>query len=363
MRGQPGRTVQRGRDRSLRIAQIAPLWARVPPVDYGGTELRVSWLTEELVARGHAVTLFASGDSQTGARLQPIYPRNLMDAMMDSAAFNYAHYANASLAEAISGIGSYDLIHCHSEVEHTPFGILASVPFIYSLRTALSIDDIWLLQRYPEITFVAMSRAQIKEVPDERRRTIPVIYNGCRFEDYILSSAPGAYLAFLGRMGPHKNPLGAIQIARSVKMPIVLAGKPQDRNEEAYFEREIRPLINGTDVKYIGPVNQAQKRLFLRDAAALLFPIQWEEPFGIVMIEAMASGAPVIACNHGSVAEVVDPGVTGFYADSINELAALVPSALRLDRSRVHAHAQQRFSHLRMVDDYVRLYQTLLDEE
>jgi glycosyltransferase involved in cell wall biosynthesis len=352
--------VPKERHTPLRIAQVAPLWARVPPIDYGGTELRVSWLTEELVARGHTVTLFASGDSQTGARLQPIYPRNLMDAMTEGMAYNYGHYANAALAEAMREEDSYDLIHCHSEVEHTPFGILARVPFIYSLRTALSGDDIWLLQRYPEITFVAMSRSQIKDVPDERRRTIPVIYNGCKFEDYLLSTAPGEYLAFLGRMGPHKNPLAAIQIAQSVQMPLVLAGQPQDRNEAAYFEREIRPLIDGVDVKYIGPVNQEQKRLFLRSASALLFPIQWEEPFGIVMIEAMASGVPVVACNHGSVAEVVDPGVTGFYANSPDELAALVPPALQLDRKQVHEHAKQRFSHLRMVDEYLRLYQALV---
>jgi glycosyltransferase involved in cell wall biosynthesis len=354
--------VQRDRRTRMRIAQVAPLWASVPPVDYGGTELRVSWLTEELVERGHAVTLFASGDSKTWAQLQSLYPRNLMDAMQDGLALDYAHYTNASLAEVIRDSSSYDLIHCHSEVEHIPFGILSNVPFIYSLRTALSIDDIWLLERYPNIVFVAMSRAQITDVSDERRRAIPVIYNGCRFEDYLFSRTPGTYLAFLGRMGRHKNPLGAIQTAQSVKMPIILAGKPQDRTEEAYFEREIRPLINGTDVKYIGPVNQAQKRIFLRDAAALLFPIQWQEPFGIVMIEAMASGTPVIAYNHGSVAEIIEPGVTGFYADSVDELAALVPAAIELDRGLVHQHAKQRFSHMRMVDDYIHLYKALLNE-
>lgn len=344
----------------LRIAQVAPLWARVPPIDYGGTELRVSWLTEELVARGHHVTLFASGDSQTRAKLQPITSRNLMDIMAAGSAYHYAHYANASLAEAIRRRDAYDLIHCHSELEHTPFGLLAGIPFIYSLRTALSIDDIWLLQRYPEITFVAMSRSQIREIPDERRRTIPVIYNGCRFEDDPPLQEPGAYLVFLGRMGVHKNPKGAIDIARAMGMPIVLAGVPQDRDERAYFEREIRPLIDGTDVQYIGPVDRAQKTALLRHAAALLFPIQWEEPFGIVMIEAMACGVPVLACNRGSVAEVIDPGITGFYADSVEELATFAPSALRLDRRHIYEHAKQRFSHIRMVDEYTQLYQTMI---
>jgi len=344
----------------FRIAHVAPLWARVPPVDYGGVELLVSWLTEELVARGHHITLFASGDSETSARLRPITPRNLMDMMAAGSAYHYAHYVSASLTEALRSQDAYDLIHCHSQLEHTPFGLLAGIPFVYTLHTALSADDIWLMQRYPEITFVAMSRSQIREVPDERRRTIPVIYNGCRFDDDLLSREPGTYLAFLGRMGGHKNPKGAIEIAQAMQMPVVLAGAPQDESEKAYFEREIRPLINGVDVKYIGPVGRAQKTDLLRRAAALLFPIQWEEPFGIVMIEAMACGVPVLACNRGSVAEVIDPGITGFYADSIEELATFVPWALRLDRRHIYEHAKQRFSHIRMVDDFSQLYRALI---
>lgn len=348
------------RNQPLHIAQIAPLWARVPPLEYGGTELRVFWLVEELRKRGHMVTLYASGDSRMSAQLHPVYPQTMLEAMQANRAINYAHYANASFAEALRASASFDLLHCHSELEHISFGILSPVPVIYSLRTALSIDDHWLLQRYPEIAFVAMSHSQIKAVPAERRLTIPVIYNGCDFEQYKPSFLPGKYLAFLGRMGKHKNPLGAIRTARAVDLPIVLAGKPQDQAEGVYFEREIKPLINGQDVMYVGPVNQEQKRAFLSSAAALLFPIQWEEPFGIVMIEAMASGTPVVACNRGSAPEVIDPGITGYYADSDEEMAALVPKALELDRRRVREHAQSRFSHLRMVDEYTQLYRSVL---
>ncbi|RPJ62140.1 MAG: glycosyltransferase family 4 protein [Acidobacteria bacterium] len=344
----------------MRIAQVAPLWARVPPVDYGGTELRVFWLTQELVKRGHDVTLFASGDSQTFARVKSVYPRALLDAMGHGYALNYAHYANASFAEAIRAGASFDLIHCHSELEHTPFAILSSVPVIYSLRTALSVDDHWLLRRYTEIVFVAMSHSQIRKVPEDRRKEIPVIHNGCNFEDYVFSPGPGRYLAFLGRMGRNKNPLGAIAVARASEMPIVLAGQPQDRSEQAYFDKEIRPLIDGDRVRYIGPVGRAHKTAFLRDAAALLFPIQWEEPFGLVMIEAMAVGTPVLASRRGSVPEVVDPGITGFIGDSLEEMAALVPEALKLDRCRVREHARERFSHTRMVDEYVRLYRSVV---
>lgn len=348
--------------KSLRIAQVAPLWTRVPPVDYGGTELRVHWLTEELVKRGHDVTLFASGDSQTNARLRAVYPCNMIDAMERQEAVHYAHYTNTAFAEALKDSALFDIIHCHSEIAHMPFSALSRAPVVYSLRTALSPDDWWVLQQYPDVTFVAMSRAQVRDLPGDGRSALPVIYNGCDFDAYDLSVSQGEYLAFLGRMGPHKNPLGAICIAEAVGWPLVLAGKPQDRTEAAYFEQKVRPLINGTTVKYIGPVNQRQKQSFLSGAAALLFPIQWDEPFGNVMIEAMACGTPVIACNRGSVAEVIDLGITGFYADSVEEMALLVPKALALNRRAVREHAEQRFSHERMVDGYERLYRLLLEE-
>jgi glycosyltransferase involved in cell wall biosynthesis len=346
--------------KTLRIAQLAPLWARVPPAGYGGTELRVYWLTQELVARGHQVTLFASGDSQTDANLHAVYPMNLMAAMASGAACHYRHYADAALAEALRGSSGFDLIHSHGEVEHAAFGILSAAPFVYSLRTALSADDLWLIQRYPQVNFVAMSAAQIRHVSDDRRAGIPVIYNGCRFGDYDAPRGSGGYLAFLGRMGRHKGPLAAIRIAAAARMPLVLAGKPQDSAEAAYFEREVKPRIDGRAVRHIGVVDQQQKRKFLSNAAALLFPIEWDEPFGNVMIEAMASGVPVLACRRGSVPEVVDQGVTGFHAEHADELADMVPAALRLNRNRVRDHAMRRFSHERMVDDYLRLYESLV---
>jgi glycosyltransferase involved in cell wall biosynthesis len=346
--------------RPLRIAQVAPLWASVPPADYGGTELRVHWLTQGLLARGHEVTLYASGDSQTDAALKAVCQNNILDGMREGRAHHYDHYANAAWAEVLKECDSYDIIHCHSELTHIPFAILSTTPVVYSLRTALSIDDMWLLRRYPAITFAAMSRSQIRDLSDERRRTVPVIHNGCDFGAYELSASTGRYLAFLGRMGPHKNPVGAVHVARSAGWPIALAGRPQDPHEEAYFNRAVKPLIDGRSVTYVGPVNQAQKRAFLQEAAALIFPIEWNEPFGIVMIEAMACGTPVVARRSGSVEEVVDPGVTGFYADAVEELASLVPQALALDRRVVREHARRRFSHERMVDDYDRLYADVL---
>lgn len=345
----------------MRIAQVAPLWASVPPAEYGGVELQVYWLTQALVLRGHEVTLYASGDSRTEAALKAVCARNLLDAMREGAAHRYDHYTNAAFAEALKDSGSYDIVHCHSEVAHGPFGILSHAKVVHSLSTALSIDDSWLLQRYREISFVAMSQSQICGLPDECRRRLPVIYCGCDFGAYELSERPGRYLAFLGRMGPHKNPIGAIHVAKLAGWPIALAGKPQDGDEEAYFEHAVRPLINGSTVTYIGPVNQVQKRMFLKNAAALVFPIEWDEPFGIVMIEAMACGTPVVALRRGSVAEVIDMGKTGFYADSVDHMASLVPQALALDRRAVREHAKSRFSHERMVDDYTRLYTSVLE--
>lgn len=345
----------------LRIAQVAPLWARVPPADYGGTELHVYWLTEELVQRGHEVTLYASGDSETSAKLKAIHPRNMLNAMEKGQAHTYEPYANALFAEVLKEAASYDVIHCYSELSHLPFATLSSTPVLYSPQTVLSIDDQWLLNRYNEVPFVAMSRSQVKDFPADHRPEIPIVYSGCDFDAFDFSDAAPEYLAFLGRMGPHKNPLGAIQIAKQVGWPLVLAGKPQDASEEAYFQQKIRPLIDGEHVRYIGPVDQVQKREFLKKAGALLFPIQWEEPFGIVMIEAMASGTPVVACRRGSVEEVVDRGLTGYYADAVPEMAPLVPKALALDRSQVRMHAKERFSKERMADDYVRQYRLIVN--
>lgn len=351
------------RDRAgkMRIALVAPLWASVPPADYGGTELLIYWLAEGLVARGHAVTLYAAGDSRTSAVLRSVCDTNLIDRMKHGSAHHYDHYANVALAEVLKESGSYDIIHCHCEVSRAPFARLSVAPVLFSLHAALSLDDAWLLERLPEATFSAISRSQIRCLAGAAaRRTVPVVYNGCDFGAYDFSASRGAYLAFLGRMGRHKNPVGAVQVAKVAGWPVVLAGKPQDPSEVSYFKREVRPLIDGEAVQYIGPVNQEQKRSFLKRAAALLFPIKWDEPFGIVMIEAMASGTPVLALNSGSVAEVVDPGITGFYADSLEQLASLVPQVMTLDRKVVREHAMRRFNHDRMVEDYIGAYRRIV---
>ena len=227
------------------------------------------------------------------------------------------------------------------------------------MHTSPHLDDEWVFKRWPEVTVAGISQCQMRAAALKLGREFPIIYNGCDFDAYEPNYEPGKYLAFLGRFSPEKSPLDAIRIAAAAEMPIVLAGKPQNANEERYFKEKIEPLIDGERVRCIGPVNHPQKNALLRDAAALLFPIQWEEPFGLVMIEAMACGTPVLAHRRGSVEEVVENGVTGFHAGVIDGMVELLPQVLALDRRAVRARAETRFGFRQMVDDYVALYHSL----
>ncbi len=346
--------------RSLRIAHVAPLWAAVPPSTYGGMELMSSLLTEELVARGHDVTLFASGDSATAARLEYVAETNLLDAINEGRAGDYEYYINAHFAKVLGESGAYDLVHVQGSTGQLAYADLSAAPMIFTLRTVLSGDDAWLLGRHPDVQAVAISRAQIAPIPAERRRTIRVIHNGVDFGAYQPSTPPGSYLVFLGRFTPRKGPIEAIEIARTVGLPIVLAGGPQTGKDRRWFDAEVAPLIDDTNVRYVGPVDHTAKNDLLRGASALLFPIDWEEPFGNVMIEAMACGTPVIATRRGSVPEVVDSGTTGYIGDDPQALAELVEPALALDRRVVRDHAEARFSHRVMADAYEALYRELV---
>jgi glycosyltransferase involved in cell wall biosynthesis len=348
--------------RPLRIAQVAPLWNSVPPVAYGGIELMIHLLTEELVRRGHEVTLFASGDSRTSATLRAVCEYSLVEACSRGQGYDYHYYFAANVCDALREADRFDIIHCHVDNTLIPASLLSKTPVLHTLHTGLAQDDEWLLLRYPQIPVVAISHSQLAAISVQDRPRTQVIHHGCDFDAYDLSTTPGRYLAFLGRMGPHKSPLGAIRIAKKVGLPIVLAGKPESGPEEAYFSEVIKPLIDGKDIVYIGAVNHGQKNDLLKNAIALLFPIQWPEPFGIVMIEAMACGTPVVACNRGSVGEIVDAGKTGFAADSVEMLPRLVQKAASLDRRAVREHAMLRFSHKNMTDAYAQLYESLVSQ-
>ena len=340
----------------LQIAQVAPLWTPIPPVNYGGIELLMALLCDRLVERGHDVTLFASGDCRTRAKLRPIIPLNLGDLMARGEALMAEYYLNAVMAAVMAAQDEFDVIHCHMPAAWLPFAAAIRKPCLFTLHTCPHADDEWVMRNFPTVPVAAISHAQIAGTASRLGREIPVVFNGVDFAAYEPRFEPGRHLAFLGRLSPEKNPLDAIRIAKAAGMPIVLAGNPQNANERAYFQKDIEPLIDGKSVRWIGPANHAQKVELLRHAAALVFPIQWEEPFGLVMIEAMACGAPVLAVRRGSVAEVVDEGTTGFTADSPDALAPLVAKACALDRRRVREHAQSRFGADKMVDDYLALY-------
>ena len=314
----------------------------------------VDLLTEELVREGHAVTLFGTADSQTSARLEPVCERNMLDYMAETEACVYEAFANAAVARVLARADDFDVLHFHIGMHWLPFASLVRTPSLFTIHTFPSYDDRWLVRNFPGVAVSAISHFQAAELSGGGR--VPVVYNGCDFEAFQPSYEAGKYLAFLGRMSHDKNPLDAIRIARAAGMPIVLAGQAQEKKEEAYFEREIQPLIDGESVRYIGPVNHEQKNELLRNAAALIFPIQWAEPFGLVMIESMACGTPVLARNLGSVAEVVDPGVTGWHGADVEEMRELLPATLALDRRRVRQQAEARFSFARMVEGYVDLY-------
>ncbi len=343
----------------LRIAQIAPLWTPIPPTTYGGIELLLALLCDELSERGHEVTLFASGDCSTKARLEPVIPANLSVLMGRGEALMHEYYMSAALALALARQEDFDVIHAHLPTGWLPFGETSKTPCLFTFHTSPHGDDEWAMRRFPKVPVCGISHTQLAGASARLGRSFPVVYNGVDFSRYEASFERGKYLAFLGRMSPEKNPLGAIRIAQAAGMPIVLAGVPQNGAEEHYFEEKIRPFVDGERVRWIGAADFLKKNALLRDAAALVFPIQWDEPFGLVMIEAMACGTPVLAIRRGSVGEVVDEGVTGFSAGSEEALIPLVERAAALDRRGVRAQAESRFGHGAMVDSYVALYREL----
>jgi glycosyltransferase involved in cell wall biosynthesis len=346
---------------ALRIAQVAPLWTRVPPATYGGAELMVHWLTETLVAMGHEVTLFASADSQTSANLVSVCDENLIGLMEKKLAYNYEYYVIENTIEAMKRAEEFDVIHCHAGAAMIAITSSCPVPVVHTVHAGLdSPDEHWLLDRYPRATVAAISHSQVSTVSPGRRASIPVVYHGCDLQQYRPCFEAGEYLGFIGRMSDYKNPATAIEVAGELAQPLVLAGTPQTASEKEYFDTRIAPFIDDKRISYLGAIEQSLKIDFMQRASTMLFPIQWEEHFGLVMIEAMACGTPVVALKRGSVPEVIDPGVTGYFTDDPEELPELVLRAQQLDRKRIRQQAEERFSLERMSTDYLKLYRNLI---
>ncbi len=345
--------------RPLRIAQVSPLWTSIPPATYGGIELLLKLLVDELVEQGHEVTLFATGDCQTRGELVSVAEACITDLMSRGEAYAYEHYANAAVAEALRRAAEFDLVHYHLTPGWIPLAAVSQRASLFTLHTCAVKDDEWAFAKYPQVEVAAISQFQIEETAARLGRNFPVVYNGCDFSAYEPVFEKGRYLAFLGRMSHAKNPAGAIAIAKALGMPLVLAGRPQNAEEERYFAAEVEPHLDGEAIRWIGPVNHSQKAELLRHASALIFPIQWDEPFGLVMIEAMACGTPVVGVKRGSVGEVVTEGVTGYSGATPEALIPLVSAAVRLDRRKVREVAEARFGYKQMVSSYVELYRKL----
>jgi len=339
----------------MRIAQIAPLAESVPPKLYGGTERVVAWLVDELVALGHDVTLFASGDSETRGKLHPVWPRALR--LSRPAADPMA--ACTALLEAMSRRAKdFDVIHAHIDWLHLPLLSRLAVPFLTTMHGRLDLPGLSRVAReFPAAPFVSISDSQ--RGPLAAANWCGTIYHGLPIDLFSPSYQTGSYLAFLGRLAAEKGPEGAIRIAHATGMPLRIAAKiPRDKR--GYFKEALEPQIDGKQIQLIGEVNDKSKAPFLAGAAALLFPIEWPEPFGLVMIKAMACGTPVIAFRSGSVPEVVEEHVTGFVVDGEKEAVHAVSCLSQIDRRKVRARFEERFTANRMAKEYVDKYESLM---
>jgi glycosyltransferase involved in cell wall biosynthesis len=338
----------------MRIAQIAPLHEAVPPKLYGGTERVVSFLTEELVAMGHDVTLFASGDSITQANLEAVWPQALRldQGIRDSLA------PQILLMEHVYRMAhKFDILHFHMDYFPSSLFSRQSVPFITTLHGRLDLPE--LKQVYaglPEQNLVSISNSQ--RLPLAEANFIATIQHGLPINLLMPSPVEASYVAFLGRICPEKRPDRAIRIAHGAGEKLKLAAKV-DRVDEAYFTEAIAPML-GADAELIGEINDAAKSAFLSGAKALLMPIDWPEPFGLVMIEAMACGTPVIAYNYGSVPEVIEDGVTGFIVSNEADAIDALKRVHTLDRGVIRERFEARFTAGRMAQDYLETYQSLM---
>lgn len=339
----------------MRIAQVAPLYESVPPKLYGGTERVVSYLTEELVARGHEVSLFASGDSVTSARLVKACPRSLR---LDESVIDHGAHHFVMLEQVYREADNFDIIHFHVDYIHFPVSRRAGRPHVTTLHGRLDLPDLQPLYReFCEMPVIAISDAQRTPLPVAS--WLGTVYHGLPHDLHAYRPDPGRYLAFLGRISPEKRVDRAIEIARRAGMPLKIAAKV-DSADRAYFEQEIQPLLEQPFVEYLGEIGEHQKSEFLGKAYALLFPIDWIEPFGLVMIEAMACGTPVIAWREGSVSEVLENNVTGFIVEGIDDAVAALGRVRVLSRRRCREVFEERFTARRMAKDYLTIYQRVL---
>jgi glycosyltransferase involved in cell wall biosynthesis len=342
----------------MKIAQIAPLYESVPPKLYGGTERIVSYLTEELVRRGHEVTLFASGDSRTGAKLVSCCETALR---LNPLVMDALPYHVIMLEEVRQRRHKFDILHFHIDFLHAPLVHEFSHPTLTTLHGRLDLPDLPAFYRvFPRLPVVSISSDQRRYLPHVN--WVGTVPHGIPADLLAFQPHPsGGYLAFLGRISPEKRPDRAIEIATRTGLPLKIAAKI-DRADQAYWNEEIRPMIQAhSNVEFVGEINESDKARFLGEAAALLFPVDWPEPFGLVMVEAMACGTPTVAFECGSVPEVLEDGASGFIVDTLEQAVHAVRQIASLDRAKVRSEFERRFTAERMASCYLEIYDKLLN--
>ena len=340
----------------MHIAQVAPLTEAIPPKLYGGTERVVSWLTEELIALGHEVTLFASGDSVTSARLEAAWPRALR---LDGAVRDPNALHMMMLERVYQRAGDFDFLHCH--LDYYPFSLFSrqATPFVTTLHGRLDLPEHQpVFDTFRTAPVVSISNAQRRPVP--QANWVRTVHHGLPVDLLQPKPVTPTYFAFLGRIAPEKGIDRAIRIAQHCGVRLKVAAKV-DRADQDYYDEQIAPMIKSGNVEYIGEITDREKSEFLSGAIALLVPIDWPEPFGLVMIEAMACGTPVIAFNRGSVPEVVDDGVTGLIVEDQPGALGAVDRLGHLSREKIRKRFEERFTARRMAQDYLSVYRGLMD--
>lgn len=340
----------------MRIAQIAPLWERVPPKTYGGTELVVSLLTEELVRRGHEVVLFASGDSITSSKLEWVHPYALR---LDPNVKEAAIYEMLQLSQVYERANEFDVIHSHMGCAALPYAKLVKTPTVHTLHGIFTPDNEKLFTYARQQPFISISDSQRE--PRLNLNCVATVYNGVDPATYTFYPQPSdpPYLAFLGRLSPEKGAHTAIEIAKRTGMTLKMAGKIDPVDVE-YYEAQIKPHIDGEQIQFLGEADHAQKNMLMGNAIATLFPITWREPFGLVMIESMVSGTPVIAMELGSTREVIAHGKTGFLCHTVDECVAALGNISEIDRQACRQHVEDNFSVRRMTDGYESAYRQVM---
>ncbi|MGC2353070.1 MAG: glycosyltransferase family 4 protein [Candidatus Udaeobacter sp.] len=339
----------------MRIAQVAPLYESVPLKYYGGTERVVSHLTEELVRQGHQVTLFASGDSVTKAHLVAACRRSLR---LDKHCMDQLSYQILMLEHVFQHAAEFDIVHFHIDYLHFPLSRREQITHVTTLHGRLDIPDLVpLYQEFRDMPVISISNSQREPLLWANWQA--TVYHGLPADMYQFHDKPGIYLAFLGRISPEKRVDRAIEIAKQVQIPLKIAAKV-DPVDKDYFESVIDPLLRDPLVEFVGEIGKVEKENFLGNAYALLFPIDWPEPFGLVMIEAMACGTPVIAYRGGAVPEVIEEGHTGFIVEGLEDAVEAVRRVPELSRKRCREIFDQRFTAARMAHDYVRVYERLI---